>query len=1531
MRKRVLLPSVIGEGTHYCGEYSSGATFHSTFTGLQPETTYYYYASAENSAGSSQGETRSFTTAPEPCDPPDLCCLKVVDIGSTWVILQANLTDDGGEDCTCTLSILGGETWTEPGTYRAPHTFSHNFTGLTPSTNYQGNAEVENSCGGATMMTQFTTEEQTTFPIQYQNHQIDDDYNGNSFGNNNSKVEGGETIELTITLQNNGDEIINNVTATLTTSDNQIDILDDYAVYGAIPPGGTASGEYLFEVDIDHEDGDVEFALNIHGDGIGDDTDTFTIHIYENTGLNYAYIKDKVYQLSRIILDVYNDTELAKGRAFGTKGEWAAADDIESWMNSLDYFDKVMQVPLSGDRAKKLEVVDRGLMINDGSGYKPVECYISPAWAVPPDQPWDDIPPSGNYSYWDDNELVVKPSIYSYDDAFREFLEYLMNNTGIVISIAENSTNYADFAEQMREVFEDYFDFSFEELDPNDNSTWPSFYNESSPQPQGRDYVIIEEDPWNNPDVRFPLADAMVNAGCDPFSDAVIFTKFLNLTVRMWGRWICSRISLGAKCRGWILYDFNDHTHNMINADGMPFPIIFINGTVGRMINSSVDSYTIRFYINQNWNKTVESYNVIGQINGSDPSRTVIISSLYDSWWNQGTADSAIGIGIMLGVAEWFKRHNVTPFYNVKFIAFSGEEKGYLGARDYFENHSTDNIFCVIDLNQLGFRERIADLTFDIITNSDTVRSEVESMALPSHYSERTGTGFETHATLKGGPSNNNPFYRTSPTVLFLKNTGWTLHHRDGRKNGVGDPHTEGDVFDYYDDWDVYVTGEMILNVTKNFTLNPPLIKWLAWYPFKFDLGDIVKGDVISRTFEIWNSGRGTLYYSLSEPYSWVTVTPTSGSSTGEHDIITVTIDTSSLTAGSHYCKISISSNGANFNNGEGCVWFKFKVIEPTPYPILAYDPSYHDFGSMEAGETDTTTFEIWNNGSGTLDYTLSENEEWVTVTPMSGSSTGEHDTITVDIDTTGLTPGVHICDISISSNGGDGSFRVKVTVTGEEQLDQHQEECLRDLHVFDVFRFAQSFKPTLSQLSRIELYLARLGDPPSDLIVEIRNGSATGPVLRGVIIQPSYIDTSYSWVDINIPDVTLNPGSDYYIELRTSGGDKENCYLWGYTYYDRYSDGSLWYSKDGGVVWYESSWDACFRTYGYGSSGGGNTPPVANDDTADTLEDTPIWIPVLENDYDPDGSLDPSSVTVISGPSHGTTTVNTSTGEIRYTPDSDYYGSDSFVYRVSDDSGGSDTALVSVSITPVSDPPVAVDDSASTSVDTPVWIHVLENDYDPDGDIDPGSVIVISEPPHGTTTVNTSTGEIRYTPDSGFIGIDSFVYSVSDSGGLSDSAMVSVDISGGEQLDQYQESFSGGVEVYSSRWMAQSFTPSLGTLTRLELYLSKSGSPPSDLFVEVRDGSASGPVVTSTVVSSSMVDTSYSWVSVDVPDAAVSPGSVYFIVVHATGGSSYDTYRWGYSRYDSYSGGVLWYSPSGGAQWYSYPAYDFCFRTYGR
>jgi hypothetical protein len=184
------------------------------------------------------------------------------------------------------------------------------------------------------------------------------------------------------------------------------------------------------------------------------------------------------------------------------------------------------------------------------------------------------------------------------------------------------------------------------------------------------------------------------------------------------------------------------------------------------------------------------------------------------------------------------------------------------------------------------------------------------------------------------------------------------------------------------------------------------------------------------------------------------------------------------------------------------------------------------------------------------------------------------------------------------------------------------------------------------------------------------------------------------------------------------------------------------------------------------------NRVPVAVDDVVAAQRDQPILIDVLANDTDPDG--DTLTIVAVSTPWHGAATTDGQT--ITYTPNPSFVGVDSFTYTVRDGRGGAATAAVTVTVSgpPGSNQaPTAGNDSATTAPGVAVIIDVLANDTDPDGDT---LTITIATPPsNGSATVQN--GKIVYTPDAGFIGVDSFTYIVSDGRGGAAAATVIVTV----------------------------------------------------------------------------------------------------------------------------------------------------------
>ncbi len=187
------------------------------------------------------------------------------------------------------------------------------------------------------------------------------------------------------------------------------------------------------------------------------------------------------------------------------------------------------------------------------------------------------------------------------------------------------------------------------------------------------------------------------------------------------------------------------------------------------------------------------------------------------------------------------------------------------------------------------------------------------------------------------------------------------------------------------------------------------------------------------------------------------------------------------------------------------------------------------------------------------------------------------------------------------------------------------------------------------------------------------------------------------------------------------------------------------------------------------------NDAPDAVDDSATTEEDEPVVVTVLANDVDLDGnSLTVQSVTQ---PAHGTAVINPD-GTITYTPELGYSHAtdlDAFSYTVSDGNGGTDTATVSVAVTPVNDAPEAGDDAATTAEDVQVGIEVLANDSDPDGDT--LTVASVTQPANGAVVINPDK-TLSYTPNANFSGTDTFSYTISDGNGGTDTGAVTVTVS---------------------------------------------------------------------------------------------------------------------------------------------------------
>jgi len=181
------------------------------------------------------------------------------------------------------------------------------------------------------------------------------------------------------------------------------------------------------------------------------------------------------------------------------------------------------------------------------------------------------------------------------------------------------------------------------------------------------------------------------------------------------------------------------------------------------------------------------------------------------------------------------------------------------------------------------------------------------------------------------------------------------------------------------------------------------------------------------------------------------------------------------------------------------------------------------------------------------------------------------------------------------------------------------------------------------------------------------------------------------------------------------------------------------------------------------------NHAPVANTDTVATAINAAVTFDPLANDTDAD--YDALTITAKTNGSHGTVAINGG-ATLTYTPTTGYTGSDSFTYTVSD---GSATATGTVNMT-VTSGPSANADTIHALPATAVTFDPRTNDTAPSGYS--LSVTGKTNGTNGSVWIGSGGTALTYSPNSGYIGADSFTYTVDDGHGGTSSATVTANVS---------------------------------------------------------------------------------------------------------------------------------------------------------
>jgi len=174
---------------------------------------------------------------------------------------------------------------------------------------------------------------------------------------------------------------------------------------------------------------------------------------------------------------------------------------------------------------------------------------------------------------------------------------------------------------------------------------------------------------------------------------------------------------------------------------------------------------------------------------------------------------------------------------------------------------------------------------------------------------------------------------------------------------------------------------------------------------------------------------------------------------------------------------------------------------------------------------------------------------------------------------------------------------------------------------------------------------------------------------------------------------------------------------------------------------------------------------PVAASQAVSLAEDTVKQVVLSASDADGN----PLTFSIVTAPAHGTLTGTLP--NVTYKPAANYNGPDSFSFRASDGALTSNTATVSITVTPVNDAPVALAAKYTMPRNTTLTKQAGATDVD-------GNALtyaVTTQPTKGTLTLNATTGVFTYKPGTGKTGGDYFMFRVND--GTTNSSPARIDV----------------------------------------------------------------------------------------------------------------------------------------------------------
>jgi VCBS repeat-containing protein len=340
-------------------------------------------------------------------------------------------------------------------------------------------------------------------------------------------------------------------------------------------------------------------------------------------------------------------------------------------------------------------------------------------------------------------------------------------------------------------------------------------------------------------------------------------------------------------------------------------------------------------------------------------------------------------------------------------------------------------------------------------------------------------------------------------------------------------------------------------------------------------------------------------------------------------------------------------------------------------------------------------------------------------------------------------------------------------------------------------------------------------------------------PVAGSTVSQ----NPTFSWEPLTVPSGYL-----VYYQVQYTPADYYNIHVWTNTIYpaagltstnsiDTLVPGRTYYWRvlANGVTIGPSAYSMKSKTSpSVAFNVSSDETPVAASDSYNTSEDTLLNVPapgVLSNDGHAVGTN--LTAILVTNVTHGSLAFN-GNGSFTYTPALNYNGSDSFTYVANDGSADSNVATVSITVNPINESPVAVDDNYNTNKNTTLNIStpgVLGNDTD----IDSNNLyaIDVTDPTHGTLTLNTS-GSFSYSPVNNYTGTDTFTYKANDGSTDSNVATVTITVNATNNTpvasnDTYSTNEDSSLDIAASGILANDIDADPGTTLTATLALDTS------------------------------------------------------------------------------------------------------------